>query len=121
MKQLENNYVIGIVLLLLMAAFTYLVDDAGSFAIYLIIGSGCATFLKLNKYLITFVFLLYVFFAIVAQLVDAEWFYHDMPEKISAFYLLISSVRAFILIVPICFGVGISWLVDRYMRKPNSN
>jgi hypothetical protein len=104
-----------------MAAFTYLVDDVGSLIIYLILGAGCATFLKLNKCLIMSVFLLYVGFAIVAQLADAEWFYHDMPDKITAFYLLMSSVRAFILIVPICCGVGISWLIHRHMIKPTSN
>lgn len=113
MGRIENVYLLCVVFLLLASAFTYLVDDVRSFTLYFVVAAGCALFLKVNKYLIAAAFLAYVVFAVVAQLIGAEWFYHDMPERIDGLYVLMSSVRALIFIVPICIGVGISWLIDR--------
>lgn len=113
MKRIHNIYLMSVVLLLLMASFTYLVEDVSSFILYFVIATGSAVFLKLSKYLILSAFLIYMLFAIVAQIMGLDWFYHDMPDRIGGFYLLMSSVRAFLLIVPICCGIGLSWLIDR--------
>jgi hypothetical protein len=117
MKRFENIYIIAVILLFLMIAYTYLLDNVASYIIYLVVGIICGIFLKLDKCLIISTFLLYVIIAIVAQLADAEWFYHDMPEKITAFYFLISLARSFLLIVPLCCGAGISWFIDYHRRK----
>lgn len=121
MRRIENIYILCIVLLLLVAAFTYLVEDVNSYIIYFVIATACTVLMRVNKYLIAATFAVYVIFAVVAQLVGAEWFYHDMPERIDGLYILMSSVRAFLFITPISSGVGVSWVIDRYMKKPNSN
>ena len=117
MKRIENIYVQCIVLLFLAAAFTYLAEDVNSFLLYLAIAIGCAAFMSVSKYLIAAAFIVYLVFAVVAQLAGAEWFYHDMPERIDWLYIWMSSVRAFIFIVPICCGVGVNWFIDRHLKK----
>lgn len=113
MIRLENIYAAIIVLLILVAAFTCLVNNANSGIIYFIVGTVCAIFVKFNRTLIWAAFLVFLLFAIIAQLTNAEWFYHDMPDKITVTYLLMSSLRGLVMIVPICLGTGISWFIDK--------